>query len=141
MIWRELGMRAPSVGDLTITSIIERVGPWRRPENMFPAYDPEVGRRPLAEMDARVFDFNVRKNDNCLSNLYGPSLGSRSRRDFFAEVAGTAKPILPFHFPHLAAGFIDADGDSDDLLFGLFLCQEIDSLILRSGSLLVLSQE
>jgi hypothetical protein len=38
-------MRAPTVGDLTITSIIERDGPWRRPENMFPAYNPEVGRR------------------------------------------------------------------------------------------------
>jgi hypothetical protein len=38
-------MRTLKIGDVTITSIIERDGPWRRPEDMFPAYDPELGRK------------------------------------------------------------------------------------------------
>jgi len=49
-------MKQLTIGDVTITSIVERDGPWRRPEDMFPAYDPEVGKRYLAEMDAAVFD-------------------------------------------------------------------------------------
>lgn len=49
-------MRTLKIGDVSITSIIERDGPWRRPEDMFPAYDPDVGRRHLEEMDSVVFD-------------------------------------------------------------------------------------
>src|SRR6202030_1610305 len=49
-------MRTLEIGDVTITSIIERDGPWRRPEDMFPAYDPDAGRRHLAELDPEVFD-------------------------------------------------------------------------------------
>jgi glyoxylase-like metal-dependent hydrolase (beta-lactamase superfamily II) len=49
-------MQTLKIGDVTITSIVERDGPWRRPEDMFPAYDPEVGRRHLAELDPVVFD-------------------------------------------------------------------------------------
>jgi glyoxylase-like metal-dependent hydrolase (beta-lactamase superfamily II) len=49
-------MRTLKIGDVTITSIIERDGPWRQPEDMFPAYDPERGRRYLAEMDPEVYD-------------------------------------------------------------------------------------
>jgi glyoxylase-like metal-dependent hydrolase (beta-lactamase superfamily II) len=49
-------MKKLTIGDVTITSIIERDGPWRRPEDMFPAYDPEIGRRHLAEFDPEVFD-------------------------------------------------------------------------------------
>ncbi|HWN48903.1 MAG TPA: MBL fold metallo-hydrolase, partial [Xanthobacteraceae bacterium] len=49
-------MRTLEIGDVTITSIIERDGPWRRPEDMFPAYDPDAGRRYLAELDPEVFD-------------------------------------------------------------------------------------
>ena len=33
-------MKELSIGEVTITSIIERDGPWRTPEEMFPAYDP-----------------------------------------------------------------------------------------------------
>jgi hypothetical protein len=44
------------IGDVTITSIVERDGPWRRPEDMFPAYEPDAGRRHLAELDPEVFD-------------------------------------------------------------------------------------
>ena len=49
-------MRSLRIGDVTITSIIERDGPWRQPEDMFPAYDPDLGRRYLAEMDPEVYD-------------------------------------------------------------------------------------
>src|SRR5262249_5346709 len=49
-------MRTPKIGDVTITSIIERDGPWRRPEDMFPAYDPDVGGQHLTELDPEVFD-------------------------------------------------------------------------------------
>ena len=49
-------MQTLKIGDVTITSIIERDGPWRKPEDMFPSYDPAAGRRYLAEMDPVVFD-------------------------------------------------------------------------------------
>jgi glyoxylase-like metal-dependent hydrolase (beta-lactamase superfamily II) len=49
-------MRALEIGNVTITSIVERDGPWRRPEDMFPAFDPDAGRRHLAELDPEVFD-------------------------------------------------------------------------------------
>ena len=49
-------MKTIIVGDVAISSIIERDGPWRKPEDMFPAYDPVVGRRHLADLDPFVFD-------------------------------------------------------------------------------------
>ena len=49
-------MQTVQIGDVTITSIVERDGPWRRPEDMFPAYDPEIGRRHLLDLDAVLFD-------------------------------------------------------------------------------------
>ena len=36
-------MKTLKVGEITITSLIERDGPWRTPEVMFPAYDLEIG--------------------------------------------------------------------------------------------------
>lgn len=50
-------MRSLTIGDVTITSIIERDGPWRKPEDMFPAYDPEIGRRHLETLEPEMFDF------------------------------------------------------------------------------------
>jgi len=35
-------MKTLKIGDVTITSLIEREGPWRTPEYMFLAYDPEL---------------------------------------------------------------------------------------------------
>src|SRR5438552_1889047 len=49
-------MQTLKVGDVTITSIIERDGPWRKPEDMFPAYDADIGRKHIAGLDAEVFD-------------------------------------------------------------------------------------
>src|SRR5204862_4926250 len=53
---RKQAMHTLTIGDVTITSLIERDGPWRKPEDMFPAYDPAIGRRHLAELDPVVFD-------------------------------------------------------------------------------------
>ena len=53
---RETIVKTLKVGEITITSLIERDGPWRTPEVMFPAYDPDIGRRRLAELDPIVFD-------------------------------------------------------------------------------------
>jgi len=50
-------MRTLTVGEVTIASIIERDGPWRKPEDIFLAYDPAIGlRHHLAELDPVVFD-------------------------------------------------------------------------------------
>ena len=49
-------MQTLKIGEVSITSIIERDGPWRRPEDMFPAYDPELGKRHLAALEPFVFD-------------------------------------------------------------------------------------
>jgi glyoxylase-like metal-dependent hydrolase (beta-lactamase superfamily II) len=49
-------MKKLSIGDVSITSIIERDGPWRTPREMFPAYDPIIGKRHIAELDSEVFD-------------------------------------------------------------------------------------
>jgi len=35
-------MRQVRIGDLTIDAVIEREGPWRRPQDFFPAYDEAV---------------------------------------------------------------------------------------------------
>jgi glyoxylase-like metal-dependent hydrolase (beta-lactamase superfamily II) len=49
-------MQQITIGDVSITSIIERDGPWRAPEAMFPEYDPERGRAFLKDLDPVVFD-------------------------------------------------------------------------------------
>ncbi len=49
-------MQEVRIGDVTITSIIERDGPWRTPEAMFPDYNAEVGRVHLAAIDPEVYD-------------------------------------------------------------------------------------
>jgi glyoxylase-like metal-dependent hydrolase (beta-lactamase superfamily II) len=49
-------MQRITIGDVSITSIIERDGPWRTPETMFPSYDAALGRAHLAALDPVVFD-------------------------------------------------------------------------------------
>src|SRR3954463_7780968 len=49
-------MRPLRIGDVRITSIVERDGPWRRPAEMFPAYDEATGAKHLATLDPVVFD-------------------------------------------------------------------------------------
>ena len=49
-------MKELRIGDVTITSIIERDGPWRTPAAMFPGWDPGAGAGLLADMEPEVFD-------------------------------------------------------------------------------------
>src|SRR3954470_3140813 len=35
----EIAMKQLRIGDITIDAVIEREGPWRRPQDFFPAYD------------------------------------------------------------------------------------------------------
>ncbi len=49
-------MKTLRIGDVTITSIVERDGPWRRPVDMFPAYDTEIGRAHLETLEPEVYD-------------------------------------------------------------------------------------
>jgi glyoxylase-like metal-dependent hydrolase (beta-lactamase superfamily II) len=49
-------MNKLEIGGVTITNIVERDGPWRRPADMFPAYDPEIGKRHLAALEPFVYD-------------------------------------------------------------------------------------
>jgi hypothetical protein len=49
-------MRTLTIGGVTITSIIERDGPWRKPGDMFPEYDEAVGSRHLAALEPEIFD-------------------------------------------------------------------------------------
>ena len=44
------------IGDVTIDSIIERDGPWRAPEDMFPAYTKDIGRPHLDALPPVVYD-------------------------------------------------------------------------------------
>jgi hypothetical protein len=75
-------MKKLSIGDVTITSIIERDGPWRTPQEMFPAYDPTIGKRHVAELDSEVFDPALSdlyrayaQAHGCRRLLSGPELG------------------------------------------------------------------
>lgn len=49
-------MKRLQIGDVTITSLVERDGPWRRPEDMFLGYDAEAMKPHVAELDPEVFD-------------------------------------------------------------------------------------
>ena len=49
-------MQQLKIGDVTVTSIIEREGPWRKPEAMFPAYEAATAERHLETLDPVVLD-------------------------------------------------------------------------------------
>ena len=49
-------MKTLQFGDVTITSIIEREGPWRKPGDMFPSYTEELAKQHLATLDPEVID-------------------------------------------------------------------------------------
>ena len=49
-------MKQIRIGDITIDAVIEREGPWRRPQDFFPAYDDAVFKRHLPSMEPEVFD-------------------------------------------------------------------------------------
>jgi hypothetical protein len=49
-------VRTIRIGDITIDAVIEREGPWRRPQDFFPAYDEAVFNSHLPVMEPEVFD-------------------------------------------------------------------------------------
>jgi Metallo-beta-lactamase superfamily len=49
-------MKQIRIGDIIIDAVIEREGPWRRPQDFFPAYDEAVFKRHLPSMEPEVFD-------------------------------------------------------------------------------------
>jgi glyoxylase-like metal-dependent hydrolase (beta-lactamase superfamily II) len=49
-------MRQMRIGDITIDAVIEREGPWRRPQDFFPAYDEATFKGHLPMMEPEVFD-------------------------------------------------------------------------------------
>jgi glyoxylase-like metal-dependent hydrolase (beta-lactamase superfamily II) len=49
-------MKQIRIGDVTIDAVIEREGPWRRPQDFFPTYDDAVFRHHLKSMEPEVFD-------------------------------------------------------------------------------------
>ena len=49
-------MKQIRIGDITIDAVIEREGPWRRPQDFFPAYDDAVFKHHLPTMEPEVFD-------------------------------------------------------------------------------------
>src|SRR5271156_1589320 len=52
----EADMRQVRIGDITIDAVIEREGPWRRPQDFFPAYDDATFKRHLPVMEPEFFD-------------------------------------------------------------------------------------
>ena len=49
-------MKPIAIGEVAVSSIIERDGPWRRPRDMFPGADPERARARLLELEPLVYD-------------------------------------------------------------------------------------
>ena len=49
-------MKQIRIGDITIDAVIEREGPWRRPQDFFPTYDDAVFKHHLPAMEPEVFD-------------------------------------------------------------------------------------
>jgi glyoxylase-like metal-dependent hydrolase (beta-lactamase superfamily II) len=49
-------MKQIRIGDITIDAVIEREGPWRRPQDFFAPYDEAVFKHHLKTMEPEVFD-------------------------------------------------------------------------------------
>ncbi len=49
-------MRTINIGDITISSVIERDGPWRRPGDFFLNYDEATAQRHLTTLDREIYD-------------------------------------------------------------------------------------
>ena len=49
-------MKPIAIGDIRVSSIIERDGPWRHPEGYFPDLDPALVRARLGELEPFVYD-------------------------------------------------------------------------------------
>jgi glyoxylase-like metal-dependent hydrolase (beta-lactamase superfamily II) len=54
-------MRQIRIGDITIDAVIERDGPWRRPQDFFPMYDEAIFKGHLPSMEPEFFDVALGK--------------------------------------------------------------------------------
>lgn len=54
-------MTPRKIGEVDLSVIVERDGPWRNPDDMFPTADPKVSRAHLAGMEPFVYDASVDK--------------------------------------------------------------------------------
>ena len=76
-------MKQLRIGDITIDAVIEREGPWRRPQDFFPAYDDAVFKHHLG-----AHELGIRA-----SRIVSEGLGQRNQRagnqrsDIVREVA------------------------------------------------------
>ena len=52
-------MRPFPVGDILVSSFIERDGPWRAPTVMFPTADKHVAHTHLSKMPSEVYDLSL----------------------------------------------------------------------------------
>ena len=49
-------MRQIKIGDVTIDAVVEREGPWRRPQDFFPMYNEAVFNGHVPTMEPEVFN-------------------------------------------------------------------------------------
>ncbi len=49
-------MRQIRIGDITIDAVIEREGPWRKPQDFFPAFDQAIFDAHVPQMEPEVYD-------------------------------------------------------------------------------------
>ena len=49
-------MQQIRIGDVTIDAVVEREGPWRRPQDFFPAYNEAIFKSHLPVMEPEVFN-------------------------------------------------------------------------------------
>ncbi len=49
-------MKPIAIGDIRVSSIIERAGPWRHPKDYFPDIDPALVRARIGELEPFVYD-------------------------------------------------------------------------------------
>ena len=78
----------------TITSIVERDGPWRSPEAMFPSYDPEIGQAALGGAGTVFVRCGFRPDGDYLPDLRCSHAASHHpRRYLHGRGQGLCRPI------------------------------------------------
>jgi hypothetical protein len=71
-------MQKIRIGEVTIDAVIEREGPWRRPQDFCPAYDEATFKRHLQVMEPEVFCSEL--GSSSAVNPFGTAAVQRSRK-------------------------------------------------------------
>ena len=85
-------MRQIRVGDITIDAVIEREGPWRRPQDFFPMYDEATFHKHLPGMEPEVFDA-ASKTAEIDEHDFMPGRTGRRQTTIAAEELGSLKAL------------------------------------------------